>query len=107
MLNPYERVDEQPELRLSDDKGLGPVHIAVKKDHLEILKVLLDTDKTLLCMQTENDDLSYIIHLAVTHNKLDMIRYLLGSPAFFRLFSEKQDPSQSYAVLDTVSRDPY
>ena len=57
--------------------------------HLVILKILLETDKTLLCMETENEDASYIIHLAVAKSNLPILRYLIEKPAFFRLFSER------------------
>lgn len=67
------------------------MHIAVIQGRLDILKILLETDKTLLCMETEDDEMSYIIHLAVTNNNLTIIRYLIESPAFFRLFSEKKE----------------
>ena len=51
-------------------------------------------DKTLLCMQTENEDASYIIHLAVVKSNIPMLRYLIEKPAFFRLFSERVIPVQ-------------
>lgn len=43
-------VDEQPELRYCNKEGFGAVHLAVMNDRLEILKKLLEYDRTLLCM---------------------------------------------------------
>ena len=89
MLNPHESVDNKPEVRFTDSDGHGAVHLAVIHGHLDILKILLETDKTLLCMETENEDASYIMHLAVVKSNLPIMRYLIEKPAFFRLFSEK------------------
>ena len=93
MLNPYETVDSQPELHYTNNQGLGAVHLAIVKDNLSILKMLLKTDQTLLCMPTEDDEQTYIIHQAVMQNNPSIIRYLLGNPAYFRLFSEQKDNS--------------
>ena len=88
LLNPLSHVDEIAEVRHTNKLGYGAVHLAVINDRLEILKVLLETDKTLLCMETENEDAQMIIHLAVVRNNLTIIRFLLGNPAYFRLSSE-------------------
>ena len=40
-------------------------------------------------METEDEDMSYIIHLAVAQHNQTIIRYLVENSAFFRLFSEK------------------
>lgn len=93
MLNPHETVDSQPELRYTNKEGFGAAHLAVVKDNLEILKMLLKTDQTLLCMPTEDDEQSYIIHQAVMQNNPSIIRYLLGNPAYFRLFREQKENS--------------
>ena len=37
-------------------------------------------------MQTENEEKETIIHIAVTHNKMSTLRYLIGTPQLFRLF---------------------
>lgn len=95
MLNPHEPVDSQPELRYTNKDGLGAVHLAVIRDRFDILKILLKTDQTLLCMPTENDDQSFIIHQAVTCNNPTIIRYLLGNPAYFRLFKEQKENSKN------------
>ena len=96
MLNPHEPVDSQPELRYTNKDGLGAVHLAVIRDRFDILKILLKTDQTLLCMPTENDDQSYIIHQAVSNNNPTIIRYLLGNPAYFRLFKEQKESSKNH-----------
>ena len=88
LLNPLQPLDEQPEVRYTDDSGMGAVHLAVVRDQIEILKVLLETDKTLLCMPTEDEREMQIIHLAVESNNLTVLRYLLGNPNYFRLFNE-------------------
>ena len=107
MLNPLEAVDSQPEVRYTNAAGLGAVHLAVKRDRLDILKILLEADKTLLCMPTEDEHLSYIIHLAVQENNQTIIRYLLGDPAFFRLLSDKSEYSYGLIVNNQNQVDPY
>ena len=57
LLNPLEPVDKQPEVRYTNSEGYGAVHLAVLNGHKDILKILLETDKTLLCMETENEDM--------------------------------------------------
>ena len=57
------------------------------------MKILLKEDPTLLCMPTENEAATYIIHQAVIKNNLTIIRYLLGDPAYFRLFKEPKEMS--------------
>ena len=54
LLNPLGSIDHQPDVRYTDNDGFGAVHIAVIEKHLEILKTILQTDRTLLCMETEN-----------------------------------------------------
>ena len=75
-------------MRYTNQDGLGAVHLAVIKGHVDILKILLETDKTLLCMETENEDVQCIIHLAVVEQNLTIIRHLIEKPAYFRLFGE-------------------
>lgn len=99
-----------PEVRFTNNRGLGAVHLAVINDRLEILKILIETDKTLLCMETENEDAQQIIHLAAAKNNLTIIRYLLGNPACFRLYNERSD-KQLYSSARSSQRvqkvDPY
>ena len=79
-------------MRYTNSDGLGAVHIAVMFNHLEILKTILQTDRTLLCMETENlEERAMIIHLAVMQNKFTIIRYLLNTPAWFYLDEEGND----------------
>ena len=67
MLNPLGSVDEQPEVRFTNSDGLGAVHLAVINSQIDILKILLESDKTLLCMETEETQQT-ILHLAVIKN---------------------------------------
>ena len=56
LLNPLQKVDDQAEARFCNSDGFAAIHLSVIYDRLSILKVLLDIDKTLLLMQTENED---------------------------------------------------
>ena len=92
LLNPLSSVEQQPDVRCTNHKGYGAVHLAVLNNHLEVLKTILQTDRTLLCMETESDsDSSTIIHLAVLSNNLSIVRFLLNTQAYFRLEEEGID----------------
>ena len=82
-------------MRCTNHKGLGAVHLAVINNHLEVLKTILQTDRTLLCMEVGNDsEGSTIIHLAVLNNNLSVVRFLLNTPAYFFLDEEGTDSSK-------------
>ena len=55
LLNPLQKVDDQAEARYCNSDGFAAIHLSIIFDRLSILKVLLDIDKTLLSMQTENE----------------------------------------------------
>ena len=56
LLNPLQKVDDQAEVRYCNPDGLAVIHLAVVHDRLAIIRVLLEIDKTLLQMQTENEE---------------------------------------------------
>lgn len=49
-------------------------------------------------MEAENAEANMIIHLAVEHNNMGIIRYLLSNRSFFHLF-EDENESKSEALL--------
>lgn len=97
-------VDDQPELRYTNNDGLGAIHFAVINDKIDILKILLDSDKTLLCMEVEDKGQS-IIHLAAERQNMAIVRYLLSNPVFFKLFNENEvaadAPHKSFESQDS------
>ena len=76
-------------MRYTTADGLGAVHLAVMHNHPQILKTILQADRTLLCMESENSEESaMVIHLAVMRDNLTIIRYLLNTPSYFYLDEE-------------------
>ena len=86
-------------MRYTNREGLGAIHIAVIRDQLDCLKTLLQSDRTLLCMETENAEANMLIHLAVKHNNMGMIRYLLSTRTFFHLFEDENESKNETVPL--------
>ena len=65
LINPFSIIDEIAEVRYCNSDGHSAIHIAVINDKTAIFKKLLEYDKTLLTMKTEDALSEYPLHLAV------------------------------------------
>ena len=78
LINPVYSVDDTAEVRFCNPSGLGAVHIAIRCEKITILKKLLEVDRTLLMMKTEDGNKEYPLHLAVKQQNLGVIKLLLN-----------------------------
>ena len=65
LLSPSREPEDQAEILFSNAQGLNALHVAVVNDQQQIIRVLLDTDKSILGTRTYNDDKYGVLHLAV------------------------------------------
>lgn len=91
LINPHQKVDYRAEARFTDDYGIGAIHVSVLINNFEAFRVLLNSDKTLVTMTTEDDLEQTCAHLAALKNRSDMIRHLVENANFFRLGVSQRD----------------
>ena len=68
--------------------------------------MLLKVDQTLLMMKTDNIEKKIIIHLAIENNRTNIVRFLVGDPALFRLNRQKPSPSMADPINQTAQSIP-
>jgi hypothetical protein len=79
LLNKYQRVEDIGDPQYVDEKGYGAIHYATVHQELDVLKILLDKDKSLLLQRTTDGQNNSIAHLAAKHNCLNILKYLVNN----------------------------
>ena len=65
LIGPMVPYEEQAELLYSNPNGLNALHVAIKHNREQIVKILLETDKTIVNTPTFNEARQSPLHLAV------------------------------------------
>lgn len=78
LINPLNPVDETAEVRYCNKQGHGAVHLAIVNSKATILKRLIEFDRTLLHMLTEDDLTETPLHLAVKKRDQAIVKVLLN-----------------------------
>ena len=68
--------------------------------------MLLKVDQTLLMMKTDNLEKKIIIHLAIENKRTNILRFLVGDPALFRLNRQKPLTSSVDPINQTAQSIP-
>ena len=77
LLSPFNQPEDQAEILFSNEQGLNALHVAVVNDQQQIIRILLDTDKSILSARTFNDDRYAALHLAVLEQLPIMVQILI------------------------------
>lgn len=77
LISPLTAPEEQAELLFSNSSGLNALHVAVKHNRELVVRILLETDKSILGSPTFNEDRFTALHIAVRARRLPMVQLLI------------------------------
>jgi ankyrin repeat protein len=78
LINPLNPVEEIAEARHCNEQGLGAIHLAVMNLRVQIFRKLVESDRTLLHMRTEDGRSETPLHLAVKKGNLNLLRLMIN-----------------------------
>jgi ankyrin repeat protein len=78
LISPLNPVDDTAEVRHVNKNGQGAVHLAITNSKVNILKKLIEYDKTLLHMKTEDTYSETPLHMAVRKRNQPILKLLLN-----------------------------
>jgi ankyrin repeat protein len=106
MLSPYERVENNGRIgnvgSLPTNSGSTPLHYAARLGHEDIVNYLIN-DTAFITFACDNHGLN-ALHAAICSNKLSIVKFLLESNCYSKMWMERKDEFKNSALHLAVSK---